>query len=638
MNVDTINKFINNYKSYKNFTYCKINHGFWEKYTLFDEKIKSKKITREEADRNLGLKGFFTSHYPDELIELLNNTDITSDISFNIGIEKSAWDNDSRILGTPHVKQSKKIINFYKKFFKKNLADGILLKRACQDLTIFKILDIMAKDNKLIIGPKNIKDCVKLSQLSNSVFFEIPRENSYSNRERIVKRIFKELDPKKEQTVLLQAGSLSVYIILKLRKILPNTKWIDFGQALSLNSPKEYMKTNWFKTYKNDFQKLYNYINKDCKNSSVKEFFPMKIDVKAEKFSTNSCQSKKIKFIEHKYLNRKKFNEFISISEKQNHWANRGPLWYKLKEKYDEHLNLKKYNLTALPCSSGAVALEILISIQEYIKNKTLRWAFSSFSFLNLDRGRTFKNVCLDADKNGVLSLRELSKAYLNPFKKFDGVILTNPFGLLNDFSTIQEWCKKHEKILIVDNAAGISPDIPKVPYQALSLHHTKPYGFGEGGLAIIPKMYEELALSFIEYSVINNSMQKKYWITNGKLSDISCASLLCRLSEFDDWYHLYLMQEQRIINLALQCGYQQLLPGNNNIPKTSIPMMHENLIRTDSIQNNLMQFGKYYKPLKKTKNTMTIFNKILNIPCHPDVAKLSNSQLEKLLMNFTKL
>ena len=79
-----------------------------------------------------------------------------------------------------------------------------------------------------------------------------------------------------------------------------------------------------------------------------------------------------------------------------------------------------------------------------------------------------------------------------------DTVIVTNIFGHLQNFNEILSKTEGRDKKLIIDNAAtpysfwdGInSCNLGTASY--ISLHHTKPIGFGEGGLVIIDKKYEE--------------------------------------------------------------------------------------------------------------------------------------------------
>jgi dTDP-4-amino-4,6-dideoxygalactose transaminase len=227
-----------------------------------------------------------------------------------------------------------------------------------------------------------------------------------------------------------------------------------------------------------------------------------------------------------------------------------------------------------------------------------------------------------------MLSINELNKLNSNFLNKFDGIIVTNVFSLLPDFSAYEKWCIKNNKILVIDNATGISANLTNVSYQALSLHHTKPYGFGEGGLAIVDKCDYEIFLSLIEYSPMKN---QKNWVTNGKLSDWSCAPIINRLKNADSWIPLYQEQANRIESIAIELGIDLL--GITKTTTMSLPLLFKNKVNLKN--NKFIQLGKYYQPLKQTKNTMKIYNRIINFPCHPDVKNLSKDIIIKILKTF---
>ena len=65
-----------------------------------------------------------------------------------------------------------------------------------------------------------------------------------------------------------------------------------------------------------------------------------------------------------------------------------------------------------------------------------------------------------------------------------------------------------------------------------ISLHHTKPIGFGEGGLAIIDKEYEKYTRA-----AVNFGMEEGVFNENGgnyKISEISAAGILQWWDQFN--------------------------------------------------------------------------------------------------------
>jgi dTDP-4-amino-4,6-dideoxygalactose transaminase len=138
--------------------------------------------------------------------------------------------------------------------------------------------------------------------------------------------------------------------------------------------------------------------------------------------------------------------------------------------------------------------LHTLIALFDYIYNKPLHYAVQCFNFptsaQNILSDRT---TIIDIDPNeGTLDLNKVTS-------NIDGIIVTNLFGYVGDIDRYCKWAVEHNKILLFDNAAS--------PYSfyndknilefgdgsIISLHHTKPLGFGEGGVIIVDSKYESL-------------------------------------------------------------------------------------------------------------------------------------------------
>ena len=71
---------------------------------------------------------------------------------------------------------------------------------------------------------------------------------------------------------------------------------------------------------------------------------------------------------------------------RSNHWANRGPLYRLLAERYTEHFGLAA-DRAITPCANGGIALEAIARLFALRAGRKLRWVGSSFSFANLGRG-----------------------------------------------------------------------------------------------------------------------------------------------------------------------------------------------------------------------------------------------------------
>lgn len=334
-----------------------------------------------------------------------------------------------------------------------------------------------------------------------------------------------------------------------------------------------------------------------------------------------------VAFVESKVPDAERISALLSICEGQNRWANRGPLYEALRQRYREFMNLGT-GRDALPCANAGIALETMARWHDYKMGKRLRWVASAFSFHNIGRGYFSDAIIVDCDPNGMLNLDELQN--LEP-DSYDGIVVTNPFGLWTDFSTYDRFAKENDKAILLDNAAGVAQRIPGCAYQAFSLHHTKPFGVGEGGLAVIPTEEAEQIYALINYGQIPSGAEP-YWFNNGKISDISCAYLLERLERYDEWKDLYGLQAERVTDLALRAGLGKLMDFAKRPIATSLPFLAEGVVSVERLENPLLVLAKYYKPLRSLPNVLSIFARMINVPSHPDVAGIPSKSLLSLL------
>jgi dTDP-4-amino-4,6-dideoxygalactose transaminase len=330
-----------------------------------------------------------------------------------------------------------------------------------------------------------------------------------------------------------------------------------------------------------------------------------------------------VKFIENKTYRKDRVSDLLDICAKVNMWANRGPLYWQLADAYSAHMHIRaEWKIT--PCANGGIALEAMARLHDLEKGRRLRWLGSAYSFKNLGRGYFADMLVVDCDKSGLLDLKAVDQ--VDP-DNFDGIIVTNPHGLAKDFDAYFKYAKELGKPLLLDNAAGMQSSIPDWPWQTFSLHHTKPYGFGEGGLALTPAAKADDLYSLLNYGDIGQATQ--YWLNNGKLSDISCAFLIDRLENIDAWAPLYSEQRARIVGLSRSVGLQPLLKPFEAPLSTSVPFLAAQPVPVKKLrQSRHFTFAKYYQPIAETPNSRWVFDRSVNIPTHPDMANLTDREI----------
>lgn len=323
--------------------------------------------------------------------------------------------------------------------------------------------------------------------------------------------------------------------------------------------------------------------------------------------------------------------DLLGESAAQNFWANRGPVYGRLRDAFTEHLSLPS-DRAIVPVANGGVALEAMARLHAKRAGRKLRWVASAYSFQNLGRGYFCEVTFVDCDEYGCLDLGALGALERD---SYDGVIATNPFGAVSDFSALAAFAAETGKAFLIDNASGLHTRVPDIPWQAFSLHHTKPYGMGEGGLALVPKDVEEELYALVNYASDIDDGDRPHWLGNGKLSDISAAFLIDRFEKLPDWRPRSLEQRERVTEIARLYGLRPLHAPARNIPMTSMPFLAPKPVSLAAVDTTrYATYAKYYRPLADLPQVREIYAHLVNVPCHGDVAELSDSEIESDILH----
>ncbi len=265
---------------------------------------------------------------------------------------------------------------------------------------------------------------------------------------------------------------------------------------------------------------------------------------------------------------------------------------------------------------------------------KKPRWVVSSFSFFSTSRGSFRDAVFVDCDTHGFICLNELKKI---PEDQYDGIVFTNSFGLCNDISAYWNFAREKDKYLIVDNAAGLKSinreHVPQKLLEAISFHHTKPAGFGEGGCAIVHEAVASIIRSIINYGA-KLPVNPDNLGFNGKLSDPAAAFILQRMEDSDTWESLYANQAMRLKAIVKDAGLTILVPefdASRTLPG-HLPVLFPERIWKNAASNPYIELKWYYRNTVKMAVSEAIFSRIVSIPCHPDVAKVSDQEVHRVL------
>ncbi len=334
-------------------------------------------------------------------------------------------------------------------------------------------------------------------------------------------------------------------------------------------------------------------------------------------------------FIENKLIDFPLLEKILSISRQQNHWANFGPVSRILEHYLCGALNVQD-DKEIIVCKSATDALFVACNIKAIKKRKTIRWVVSAFGFFSTHIGPLAQSQVIDCNAKGLLSIEELASL---PADSWDGLIVTNVFGLFDDLSDYIGLCLKSGKEIVIDNALGFyfsGRNEGAMADEVISFHQTKPWGIGEGGCLVVNKEDADLARSLINFGV-GSDLDVRPYSCNSKLSDFHSALILQRLLNTYQWMPRYLEQTNRIISITADLGLALLSDIPNDKMLGHVPVICPRSISIKAAKEKIkhIQFGKYYKPLtEEMRQATALFDHILNIPCHSGIDVLSDRQI----------
>jgi len=335
-----------------------------------------------------------------------------------------------------------------------------------------------------------------------------------------------------------------------------------------------------------------------------------------------------IEWIPNKSINNKVVQKLLQKCQETKQFTNNGPN-IKLLEKFI----IEKFEIDAsksvIVVANASLAIQILTHAVSVFNNKEVQWATQSFTFPPSNQGTLKTSIILDIDLEGGLNLEEVNE-------EIEGIIVTNIFGNIVDIDKYIDYCQTNNKYLIFDNAAThytFYKNKNCLNYGdgcIISFHHTKPFGFGEGGAIVVDSKYEDIIRKLINFGI--NIYPDKYYspeANNCKMSDVSAVYILQYLYDNFDIIikkhrELYEYFKTKINELKLNITLYPSFHDKNKICISCLCILCEDGVTSNHIEQKLLENSifcrKYYHPLKETKNTINIFNKILCISCHKDM------------------
>ena len=315
-----------------------------------------------------------------------------------------------------------------------------------------------------------------------------------------------------------------------------------------------------------------------------------------------------IPFILTKTLLQDKFHSYLQKAQETNQFTNYGWAVQELERRAREMLKIDD-SKAVIATSSGTTALHAML-YAIHRQDGVQRIGTQDFTFASNSLGPAQGPIVTDMRSDFNLDLDD------EFIKSSKALIVTNIFGHLQDFNYISQY---NHPYIIFDNAATPysfwegtnSCNLGTGSY--VSLHHTKPIGFGEGGLAIIDKEYEEQTRVACNFGLIEGEFNERSG--NYKMSDISAAAILQWWDQFeiDELNEIYLDNYYSVLyELREEEGtaWQHYGDEENFFP-SCLPYIHQTSIK---VKDNTTRYEakKYYNPLRGFSISKQMYDRIL--------------------------
>lgn len=326
----------------------------------------------------------------------------------------------------------------------------------------------------------------------------------------------------------------------------------------------------------------------------------------------------RINWVARKDINKDLVNDLLEKCIESRHFTNFGKNVLMLEDYLHKVLKIDDDKKVLMVCN-GACAINALVATLFDVYKKELRFAVQAFTFPCSKQLLLKDSIVMDIDENMGPSIKMLEERK----NDYDAVLITNCFGCCVDINKYVDFCKDNNKILICDNAAS-----PYTFYKGknisnygigsvISLHHTKPIGFGEGGAIIINKEYYDVAKKMINFGYSNNNRYNyDIYASNYKMSEINAIYIYQWLLNLDKIINKYNMLYQYFISKYKGNIYKSY-SDDIFIPATIPVILNKDL---KYFHEKGIDAKKYYYPLIDCVNAKNIFDHIICFPINLDM------------------
>jgi dTDP-4-amino-4,6-dideoxygalactose transaminase len=242
-------------------------------------------------------------------------------------------------------------------------------------------------------------------------------------------------------------------------------------------------------------------------------------------------------------------SKYLEEIDSNRIYSNIGPLTIKFLNQISKLFNIDNRRITLVSnCTLGLTQILTYIKMNNSMdKDKKYvicpDWSFTATGLSIINAG--FEPIFLDVDKNTMDLTVDIVEDFLqlnqDLSEKIAAIMIVCPFGKELNF---QKWSNFHRETkidIVVDGAANFDTfssnqktELLNFPgFIGISLHATKIFPIGEGGIVISPSAHSGETISSMGNFGFNNSRESEIIGTNSKMSEY-CSAI--GLATLDTW------------------------------------------------------------------------------------------------------
>jgi dTDP-4-amino-4,6-dideoxygalactose transaminase len=327
---------------------------------------------------------------------------------------------------------------------------------------------------------------------------------------------------------------------------------------------------------------------------------------------------------------------------KNNYYSNNGPVYRRFVAAMEDYLG---QGLHVVAINNATTAL-MLVMKACYPKDSQKKYvAVPAFTFpagpLAIEWSG-YEPIFFDVNESDAQpSIESFERLYKKYHSQMAGILLTNSFGIGNNELTEWEKTSKDKDLaLIIDSAPGIGSVYPDGQLlggggicEIFSMHVTKPFGIGEGGLITTKDRDLAQKLESLKNFGFGTTKTATDQGLNGKITELDCAIGLRLLKSFDvtlkqrkavhSMYEDYLEKKVRFLPNARKAAIQFItIIVDAEVRDRVLANLEKNKIEARTYYAPPLHQHAYFKDTLKVElpETELLSRQVISLPLHGDM------------------